>query len=265
MISVSAHKPDTAKPWLYSCGFLHIPIQRFEELPKFMVRRVGSGIVWKDGIRKETNFQFADYAVLDFDSPEMPIKEAINIFCDVNHIIATTKSHQKEKNGIICDRYRVIFPFSERITSLEIYRHNMRLFQQRYPCDKCIDGARYFFPSKEVMSIETESGSWDVNKNIPDKAKFKVYSQNYSKAGVLPKLARIALKDSIKHGERNIFFYKMARDMAQCGYSFEQIYKIIQRSPTYHKQWCELVAREITATINSAIKSLRNSDDQRSI
>lgn len=40
----------------------------------------------------------------------MSIQDMQNILSEYQYILYTTKSHQKEKNGIICDRFRVIMP-----------------------------------------------------------------------------------------------------------------------------------------------------------
>jgi len=71
---------------------------------------------FKDNYRIGTNnFGNINVLCLDFDDG-MTIKEAQEKFKKVNHLIIVTKSHQKNKGGKICDRYRVILPLSTPMT-----------------------------------------------------------------------------------------------------------------------------------------------------
>lgn len=45
--------------------------------------------------------------ILDIDDG-LSISEAMKIFRDFKYLICTTKSHQKDKKGIVCDRFRII-------------------------------------------------------------------------------------------------------------------------------------------------------------
>ena len=71
---------------------------------------------FKNGYRKRENYlNYCDLIILDIDDG-MSIKDAKDLFCAYDYIIATTKSHQKDKHGIICDRFRVILPTDKPIT-----------------------------------------------------------------------------------------------------------------------------------------------------
>lgn len=124
-----------------------------EYIEKVIKSQVWSPIKWCEGIRKESHFIGSLLCALDFDSPETPLPWAFETFADFDVIIGTTKSHQKEKNGITCDRYRVVMWFAEPIMSLELYKHNMKLLIEKYGADKaCKDGARFFFPCTEIVA-----------------------------------------------------------------------------------------------------------------
>ena len=45
--------------------------------------------------------------VLDVDDG-CTLSEALEVFKDFAHVVGTTKSHQKEKNGVVCDRFREV-------------------------------------------------------------------------------------------------------------------------------------------------------------
>lgn len=118
---------------------------------------VWSPIKFRDGVRKESHFLGAMVCALDFDGPETPLEWARETFKKYDVAIGTTKSHQKEKNGITCDRYRVLLWFKEPITELALYKNNMNILIQKYGADKaCKDGARFFFPCVEI--VESHAG-----------------------------------------------------------------------------------------------------------
>ena len=218
-----------------------------------MTTYVWSAIIWENGERAELNFRGASFAVLDFDTPEMPLKEALNTFSDSCHVIGTTKSHQKEKNGVTCDRYRVVLPFTAEITDLSQYRFNMRLFYNKYPCDKCIDGARYFFPCTEIVSVVSDGYKQDVveGRESPPESR---YTTEWAKAGVLPAMVNHARQILIPPGNRNTYFYGLAKDLVKCGYQDEQIMKVFRHSKTYEACWNSDYEKELLQTVKSARK-----------
>ena len=140
-------------------------------LEEVILKYVWSPIVWKYGIRKSENFLYADFLVLDIDEPTEPLEQTVKRFCDHKIIIATTKSHQKEKNGIICDRFRMIIPFDQRITDVVQYKYNMEfILEQCEFADKaCKDAARLFFPCQKIVYVNKDKNAYlcNVQKYIP--------------------------------------------------------------------------------------------------
>ncbi|MBW0435217.1 hypothetical protein HGB47_16515 [Leptospira yasudae] len=118
-----------------------------EELLKDLVS--GHSIIpakYKDnanGHRKNTNFESANLIMLDIDNGPS-IKEAKEIFKYQAISILPTKSHQKPKNGVVADRFRVICPLPVTVNStlhevllsacVKVYNHD----------DRCIDKARAY-------------------------------------------------------------------------------------------------------------------------
>lgn len=128
-----------------------------EHIERTLCRFIWSPIKWRDGIRKESHFLGSLVCALDFDSPNTSLEWARETFKEYDVIIGTTKSHQKEKKGIVCERFRVVLWFTEPITDLALYKHNMVLLIQKYGADKaCNDGARFFFPCTEI--VESHGG-----------------------------------------------------------------------------------------------------------
>ena len=63
-----------------------------------------------DGTRSKNNI-IREYSIVAFDIDDgTTLKDAFRIFSDFTYVIYTTKSHQKEKNGEICDRFRIVLP-----------------------------------------------------------------------------------------------------------------------------------------------------------
>lgn len=260
-VSLAGAAPDPARPWLYKF-FRKRELTGYRSLESVMSQHVWSAIVWENGDRAELNFRGASFAVLDFDTPEMPLREALNTFSDSCHIIGTTKSHQKEKNGVICDRYRVVLPFTQEITDLAQYRFNMRLFYNKYPCDKCIDGARYFFPCTEIVSVVSDGYKQDVIEGREEQP-VSIYTEEWAKAGAMPAMVNHARQILIPPGKRNTYFYGLAKDLVRCGYSDEQILKVFRHSKTYKDCWSDTYERELKETIKSARKRAMQDDGRK--
>ena len=127
-------------------------------LEKCICRTIWSPIKYREGIRLESHFLGAMVCALDFDGPDTPLSWARETFKDYDVIIGTTKSHQKQKNGIVCDRYRVLMWFKEPIYDAATYKHNMGLLINKHGADKaCKDAARFFFPCVDI--VESHGGA----------------------------------------------------------------------------------------------------------
>lgn len=121
-------------------------IEDLEQVVKSSVNY--SPFIFLDGYRKESNSNLnqCNLVMLDFDDG-LSISEAMSIFDNFFYLLATTKSHQKEKNNKVCDRFRIIFPLSKNITiSIEDYKQVMQLLVKKYGNDKnCKDIARFYY------------------------------------------------------------------------------------------------------------------------
>lgn len=169
MISFHPMTPNGAtSPGLYARGYIYLSRDTVNDVAYLMRRKVWSPCVWRDGERREANFALADWCVLDFDDPIVSLDQAVNLFCDSTHVIGTTKSHRKEKNGITCDRFRVALRFSKRITETYPFKWNMRQAVERYNADpQCIDAARFYWPCTEIVSVFDDGYTHDVLEAPP--------------------------------------------------------------------------------------------------
>lgn len=251
MLSYHPLAPDTTTPNAYWRGFKGVDVDDVERLAKAVTSHVWSPIVWADGVRGQDHYRAANWCVLDFDSGEMSLAEAMKLFCDTEHFIGTTKSHQKNKGGVVCDRFRVAMRFETTITDVRVYRWNMHQILERYPCDKsCKDGARFFWPCQAVAHKEPEGYLVEVDDDVPDWFDRPRTFAGHRASGVIPAWAAATLASVIPVGERNPTIYRLAKDLAKIGMEADEIVERVLQSPTYRG---EVVAgrllREIEKTV----------------
>src|SRR5690606_11197139 len=82
-------------------------VKSLNKLAELILKEKYSMGLFKDSIVKKANFVYCEAIALDFDK-EYTLKQAKEDFSKFQCIIATTKSHRKEKNGEVHDRFRVI-------------------------------------------------------------------------------------------------------------------------------------------------------------
>ena len=221
----------------------------FQSLEKVMTTRTWSPILWKEGHRKKLNFLQAQLIALDFDSGVWTLEHAKEFFLDyqMNVIIGTTKSHQKEKTtstGAVlpsCDRFRVIVGTSEPCTSLENYEHTMSEIMKKIPCDKsCKDGARFFYPCKDIVLV-SEGGnnfSWEEKSEEQKKAEKKKQELMDARAikmaeqGTIPKFIYDAVRKGVGQDEsRHRMSYRIGAELSKIGYGEDEICRFILTGP----------------------------------
>jgi hypothetical protein len=252
LISYTLTPADPKKPHAYAAGFRVADLDDVKRLAVGISKFVWSGIIWKDGKRRQDHFLHSDWCVLDFDSPEMSLAEAIRIFCDCRHIIGTTKSHLVNKGGIQCDRFRVAIPWSRRITDLHEYRYNMGRMANAYPIDgQCKDGARYFFPCKEIVSVSEEEYVQEVHAAPPPPPPRRAIQ------GAMPGLVRYQLTHVLGIGNRNLDCWRISKDLARAGFSADQVISFILQSPTYRENKNPRIQEKIVEAVRGGFNAVK--------
>ena len=235
---ISFHKdfPEFDKPWKYAANFIPIKPKSLTSFSKLITKCVWSDCLWREGKRAESNFLFSDYCVLDVDGG-YDLQSAIDELCDTAHIIATTKSHSEHEH-----RFRIILPWQSRISSVDVYRFNVERLIKKYDADPAgIDGARFFWPCKEVKSVVEEADSMFLEevkplpegyKSLSEKARIQMeLHRSYHNAATLHPWIRHALSMGCQDGERNTTIYSLAKALTYYGWSFEKILDAILKSP----------------------------------
>jgi hypothetical protein len=212
-----------------------------------------SPVVFRNGVRKSSNFFLSSLVALDFDSPEYTLRDALNDWCDTIHVIGTTVSHQKDKNGITCDRFRIVSVWDKPIIKASNYKPNMnKLIESNmaFHADKsCVDLGRYFLPCKAIVSINAEG--YKIQTKEYEEI---IYEDTVEEIGDLSQFAVDYLHTKFPEGKRNTNTWRFAKDLFKAGYNQNDVIKIIINAPTYKGVIDEYI-KEIVSTVKSARKN----------
>jgi len=119
----------TAKPLYINT---HIDWNNLHRMVKSNFRQY-SPFYYNPNIKKAENWSNFNQNILILDIDEnLTINEAKDIFRDYKYFICTTKSHQKEKKGIVCDRFRVVLK-AINVPNDDSYFEVMRKIEERMP------------------------------------------------------------------------------------------------------------------------------------
>jgi len=216
-----------------------VSLESFEIISQWITSRCWSPIVWHQGERGSSNFYSTELCVLDFDKPGYSIAQCRDDFGYTQHIIGTTKSHQKEKNGVTCDRFRLVIPFERMIFDLQEYEYNLKKIVAKYPADAvCVDGARFYFPCNSIVSVQATGRAQEVYA-IPEtyesSSQFKDYKANLKfrrekLLGLPPMWVTAALRVGAPIGQRNITCFKVAIALGNLGHSELEVVQLIELS-----------------------------------
>jgi hypothetical protein len=127
----------------------------FEDLPKHIISKHAqhySAFTFNNEYRNQPNSnRMNDIFILDIDDG-LSLKDATTKFKAFNCFLITTRNHQRDKNGKVCDRFRVIIKLTGQFT----YRDNdhfksiVQYFATKHdiPADPtCYEVARMYFTS----------------------------------------------------------------------------------------------------------------------
>lgn len=195
--------------------------------------------------RHSANFKEARFVAFDIDNTDgepYTLEAAINDWQDSACIIATTKSHQREKvtgNRTYPpqDRFRIITEWERPITCAKELGYNVKLIlQMNEPFDPaCSDAGRMFFPCEEIVFTNFEGIKQPV----------RIYE--HSKAHIVKQLKKSLFKrkpnqipphviDFIENGKvygqgRNTCIYVTTLELLRCGIEQEKVVALIEKSP----------------------------------
>lgn len=127
---------------------------------------------WKDGRtrRRNDSFESSNIICIDIDNG-MTLEEGIKTFNSIAVAIYTTRNHQKEKNGITCDRFRVVIVLPKTVDKT-IYKLISKAFVHIYGHDyQCVD------PCRGYLTVEGgKVHTFDISNRLDFESLFQSYS-----------------------------------------------------------------------------------------
>jgi hypothetical protein len=242
-ISIHPAAPNPTSPYRYNAGFIEYPITSLSDLASVTERHIWSPNVMSLGRRLKTSFLESWLAVLDFDDGVMTIAAAARLAAEKSLacIISPTKSHQREKvstSGEVkppCDRFRMIVLWNSPVRDLQTYEGNMRQLVRQLGADpSCVDGARYFFPSRQAVLIQHGHPLvWEqLPPSHPEQVKRKSIEVSYFRTtGRLPHWIQKILRDGHPVGGRHKAAYRLGASLAELGLPCSDILALVGASP----------------------------------
>ena len=201
-----------------------------------------SPIVWSHCQRKEKNFYKAHYCALDFDEPEFTLDWAKRHFCDMWHIIGTTRSHQVEKGGIKADRFRVLLRFSRPICEVAEFKQNMKRIISHYGADEnCYDGARCYYKCNEIISTNFGEDTYyedvvaykKVEISAERRAELQARDDERRGYGIVTQFMKRFMAVASPPGSRNKDCFVLGAECRRAGYSLDEATEILLATPTF--------------------------------
>ena len=150
-------------------GYIHYNDVDFHDIPE-MVRSGFNYVACKlrNGIRLDDNFDgFVDVLIIDVDEA-CTITQAKSLFSKFEFYLVTSKSHQKDKNGMVCDRFRMFFRLENTIYIRQQMEEIYNLFIKKYPFidTKCKNVSRLYYSSPENAEVIYNEGARYTTKII---------------------------------------------------------------------------------------------------
>ena len=209
---------------------------RTDDLINYVTKFANTPCVWRQGDRLGANFLEALWVDIDIDEG-MTLAEGLKVFEPYIHLIGTTRSHQKEKNGTVCDRYRVFLKLNGVCRSGEQYKAVLAKIVAHVGADRsCVDAARIFWPCTKIVSNKPYGRLVRLIPVPPPsqtqqrrQARAEWISERYK--GKIPPFVRDYLENGCADGRRNSVAFKCAMWLGRCGFEEQEIFDLIWKSP----------------------------------
>ena len=216
---------------------------------------------FKDGYRKKDNvIEGFSLIILDFDGG-VSLDTAKLIFEDYTYLIATTKSHQVEKNGIVDDRFRVILPMESKLElDPEQYSQFMKNLLDDIPIEAdraCVDASRFYYSYKGEYWYN-EGVLFDAIKYIPNTQEAETYSKEGNKLSKknIDRIGQYLLRN--EHSGRNNQLLRYSLLLIDKGYSKEDIKKeVLKLNAQFSKPLPEVeIERSVFVTLENRYRDV---------
>lgn len=261
-----SYHPDSASAPIgtpFTAGFRAVDVDDPERLAKCVSTYAWAPARFVDGYRKRENFIEANWLGLDFDSPEIGLKQIAKAVCDMVHILGTTRSHGVAKDGVTCDRFRLLLRAERPMSGGECLA-TLRRLAEKWPIDpSCIDLGRHFFACREIISVgEPDGYLQEVHRPPPPPTESELRRRSsrarmarlrFERSGSVPRWLRAFLETGklCKKTGRNNTIYAAAIALRDFGFSTDEIITMIEKAPIDRT---DLSEHAILATINSGLR-----------
>lgn len=224
---------------------------------------------WAPGIfstrkRQISNLTRIQLCVLDVDDG-CTLDRAKVEFEPFRHIIATSRSHQKEKNGVVCDRFRVVLFLDSEVTNDQDFKATWETAAKRWSfIDKaCKDSSRFFYPSPEIISINETGRPYPVSIHQPSDIRIsdtKIQSSNLHTGissdgspvkGELFKATYKFLVEGAPAGTRHNALRDATLDMREQGYTQDEVIEKLSDMVSGGGDWTSSVTKTDLRTIQA--------------
>lgn len=212
---------------------------------------------FKKGYRNKENYEEKqNLIIIDIDDG-MKLETAKMMFANYKCMMATTKSHQKDKNGLVCDRFRMIF-ITDRTIKLnsELYSDFMSNVYDSLgvPADQsCKDSSRFYYGAEGDHWYSEGDKLFEISDLIPETSKEKERKSMLVSSGIGSSsgLERVLLEEAIK-GSRNNVVLKWATFLKDEGYDYDDVETKVF---TFNDKLLEpLLKKELDSTVLKTLK-----------
>lgn len=237
-------------PWTSSIFKSEIPtfpdeskIDYFKQLIEKLQKHFNQNhYVWrkKDFLIEKTMIE------LDYDDG-FSLDSAYSFFNQYKHIIGTTSSHQKDKDGVICDRFRVILflnkPIHDHETFKQLFNGLIEKTKIPRPDPQSGNSAMKWKHFSEIISSSEEGELLDVDELLSLAPKInKVVLDKPIVYKTLPYKKRLhnntkeflSLGTGMSGKPFRFLFFSACLDLAHAGYSKQEAKEILSKVP-YNK------------------------------
>jgi hypothetical protein len=231
--------------------FRRVSISAVNHLSQSLITYLRSPIDWRKNHRKTENFQFSDFLGLDLDDG-MTVIETQH-YCrshGYRYVIGATRHHGlQKKDSPPRDRFRLIIPWSDRLTCFPDYQYTVSKIIADIGADtNGNDCARMFLPCTRILASSVE-GEGVKCLAAPPKPKRKVYVRPQLDGPRLPSWLQSMLINPVSQGERNITCFRAALWLTRYGFSSQEVVDAVMAMPI------DLSEKEKMVAIESGIKS----------
>lgn len=186
--------------------------------------------IFKNNYRNLENFEQMTVIALDFDEG-MSLLDASLKFASYKHIIATSRSHQKEKHGKVCDRFRVVLVLDRPIVSDSEYKATFFKLRESFPeaDPRCQDASRFFYASPGIEFFSESGDDVAVQDALPQAVSKPVVEISAERKGLLARSTLEFVAVGAQPGQWNASLFKAAKDMQEQGLSIEEATELLTK------------------------------------